>query len=89
MVRIAYLVMRKNLKDDTKAFNSPLLFNSCLHLGLSVTSSSYNLLQIIRMLTDKCRTQEQALFDFEVRKEQYKLLETEVDLLRHQLENTR
>lgn len=70
---------------------SILLFYSIhvFHLGLSVTPSFYNLLQIIRMLTDKCRAQEQALFDFEVRKEQYKLLETEVDLLRHQLENTR
>lgn len=45
--------------------------------------------KLIRQLTEKCRAQEQQLLEFESRKEQYRLLEAELDLLRQQLDNTR
>jgi len=46
-------------------------------------------LQIIRMLTDKCKNQESMLAEYEMREEQYQELELEADLLRQQMEAAR
>ena len=47
------------------------------------------LLQIIRMLTEKCKNQEQIISEYEIREEQYQELEAEADLLKQQSESTR
>ena len=45
--------------------------------------------QIIRMLTEKCKTQEQMIAEFEMREQEYQELESENDLLRQQVESSR
>lgn len=45
--------------------------------------------KIIRMLTEKCKQQEDFIASFEAREEQYAEMEAESDLLRQQVESTR
>jgi len=45
--------------------------------------------KIIRMLTEKCKNQEQIISEYEIREEQYQELEAEADLLKQQSESTR
>lgn len=45
--------------------------------------------QIIRMLTEKCRNQEEVIADLELRDQEHQELEAEADLLRQQVNATR
>ena len=45
--------------------------------------------QIVRMLTDKCKEQEAVIAEYEMRDEQYEQLESETRLLHQQMEGAR
>lgn len=45
--------------------------------------------QIIRMLTEKCRNQEEIIADLELREQEHQELEAESELLRQQVNATR
>lgn len=47
------------------------------------------ILQIIRMLTEKCRNQEEIIADLELREQEHQELEAESELLRQQVNATR
>ncbi len=50
---------------------------------------SDSLFQVIKMLTEKCKSQEEEIAEFEMREQEFQDMEAEADLMRQQLESSR
>ncbi|XP_013382164.1 cilia- and flagella-associated protein 157 isoform X1 [Lingula anatina] len=54
-----------------------------------LAKKNHSNLKVIRMLTEKCKSQEAMIAEFELREQEYQEMESEVDLLRQQVESSR
>ncbi len=76
---------------EAKCFNVTRFLNASSAIGFaqSPKTTVFILSQVIKMLTEKCKSQEAEINEFQMREEEFQQMEAEADLLRRQVQSSR